>query len=626
MKKLLIALLIAVTATFACTVSAEESKVEISFKVGDSKLNINGTEVEVETPYVAGDGTTLVPLRVITEAFGAQVGWEGQTQTITLKYPDVDITLQIGNIVAKVNDHNETLAEAPTLSENDVTMVPLRFISETFGADVSYNTETEAILVIKEKFEDAQTVTGVTEMARIGDSYYNWSINTPADMKMTDRWQDGRSTEFTADDESILYVDIYQYTEDTLTPFDEEYSKVKDSFSNYTLMEAEKLTDSAGNQYMYFQAKNSKELIDYREYYAKDYINYEVISRIKISEDTTIKDMILTISNSFKLGKIDDQTYDLSNVSGNIREIKSDKYRFSFNIPADFHQYSSEETENQFTFFKPGKDEASGVSLQIYSKSSETTAETMAHKDHDYRLKTYNPEFSAISDVESTQDGGYRYTHKISGSSKDDRYSIDAFFEKGEYVYNMLVTVPSEKDAAQAEKIFSSFETEELDAEKIGKLLRNDPDEETLVSNTIGNYKFSLPAPWKGITGIGTGIKSTAFVNANTGSVLTVMVNSDNSYRIGSLTDEAESLAKYVTEQGNNKMVGKIEYETIGGNRYAQFKYKMTDDDASVSYSTVYMTTKSKELIIFTLDEKDIHYHSEGSEVLKSAIESLTKK
>ncbi|MCI8980422.1 MAG: copper amine oxidase N-terminal domain-containing protein, partial [Clostridia bacterium] len=141
MKKRVISVLLTLCMAFSYTVFATAEggdKVEIKFKVGDSVLSINGADVEVETPYIAGDGTTLVPLRVITEAFGAQVDWEGTTKTITLTYPEVGIVLQIGSVVAQVNEHNETLLEAPALSANGVTMVPLRFISETFGADVGY--------------------------------------------------------------------------------------------------------------------------------------------------------------------------------------------------------------------------------------------------------------------------------------------------------------------------------------------------------------------------------------------------------------------------------------------------------------------------------------------------------
>lgn len=626
MKKLFAAILIAMTAVLSCTALAEDSKVEISFKVGDSVLSINGDNVEVETPYVAGDGTTLVPLRVITEAFGAKVDWEGQTQTIKLEYPDVNITLQIGNIIAKVNDHNETLLEAPALSKNDVTMVPLRFISETFGATVSYDNATGAILVTKEKMNDSQTVTGITDMARTGDSYYNWSIDTPAAMKMTDRRQDGKSTEFTADDGSIIYVDIYKYTQDTLTPFEEKYSKVKDSFSRYTLTEAEKLKDNAGNQYMHFQAKNSKEIIDYREYYAKNHTNYEVVSRINVSEDTAAKDMILSISDSFKLGSIDNQTYDLSNVAGDMREVKSEKYRLSFKVPADFNQLSVLEAENEFMFFSPDTNNPSAVHLGVFSKTDDVTAQKLAQKDHDNRAKLYNPEFSTVSETESSAGGEYRYTHKISGASKRDYYNTDVFFEKGDYVYNISVTVPSENDAAQAERIIASLKTEDLDAGEIGKLIRNDPENKTLASNTIGDYKISLPASWKKGVVESIGADSFAFANTDIGSMITVAFYDDRDYKSGSLTNEVTNFSKYITEKNGNKLVGKVEYENIDGNRYARFTYQMTNDEMGDSYATVYMTIISKQLIMFTLYERDIYYKGESAEILKNAVESFTKK
>lgn len=626
MKKIFISVLLTLCMAFSCTafVTAEDSgKVEIKFKVGDSVLSINGADVEVETPYIAGDGTTLVPLRVITEAFGAQVQWDGTTKTITLSYPEVGIVLQIGSSVAKVNDHAETLLEPPALSANGVTMVPLRFISETFGADVGYDNATGSITVTKGNVTGSQTVTGITNMTRTGDSYYKWSIDTPIEMNMTDRGLDGMSTEFTADDGSELHIDVYKYTADKITPFDEEFSRVKDSFSKYTLMEAEKLTDNAGNRYMHFQAKGSKDMIDFREYYANDNITYEVTSIINISDDTSTKDMILSIADSFKLGNIDNQTYDLSNVADGMREIKSEEYKLSFKVPADYMQYSSQ-AENEFIFINPDSSKNSSVHLGVFSKTDSVTAQKLAQNDHDSRLKAYNTKLSTVSEVENTGDNVYRYTQKISGSSKHDGYNIDMFFEKGSYVYNMSVMISSEKNVADAEKIIDSLKTDELDPAKIGKLLRNDPDDETMISNTMGNYKISLPASWKSVFGSVSG--SHAYANSSTGSMIAVTVDNDSSHTSGSLTNDANSYYKYINEKTEDKTIDKVTYETIGNNRFAHFTYKITKDDYGDSYVTVYIMTKSKELIMFQLYDTDIYYGGESQEVLKNALESLTAK
>ena len=127
--------------------SEKMQNVEISFCIGDSILSINGSKVEVEAPYIAGEGVTLVPLRVISEAFGAEVNWDGDTKTVTIAHNDNNISVQIDNNTAVVNGENKTLEESPELTVNGITMLPLRFISEELGATVGYEHETQAISV-----------------------------------------------------------------------------------------------------------------------------------------------------------------------------------------------------------------------------------------------------------------------------------------------------------------------------------------------------------------------------------------------------------------------------------------------------------------------------------------------
>lgn len=131
-------------------VKAEETeKVTISFNVGSSIVNINGTEVEVEKPYIVGVGVTLVPIRVISESFGAEVKWDGDTKTVTVIDGETTIVVTVGSKTATVNGEEKELEEAPELTENGFTMIPLRFISENLGAEVGYVHETQAITVEK---------------------------------------------------------------------------------------------------------------------------------------------------------------------------------------------------------------------------------------------------------------------------------------------------------------------------------------------------------------------------------------------------------------------------------------------------------------------------------------------
>lgn len=124
--------------------------VTISFNVGSNVLDINNNKVEVEVaPYIAGEGTTLVPLRVISEAFGAEVAWDGETKTVTIIDGKTTIKVVIGSKTALVNGEEKTLEEAAELTGSGVTTVPLRFISETLGAEVGYAHETQLITVAR---------------------------------------------------------------------------------------------------------------------------------------------------------------------------------------------------------------------------------------------------------------------------------------------------------------------------------------------------------------------------------------------------------------------------------------------------------------------------------------------
>lgn len=123
--------------------------VSVKFNIGDSAININGEVVEVEKPYIAGVGVTLVPMRVISEAFGAQVIWDENTKSVTVNHDGKKIVVTIDSKVATVDGVEVALEEAPALTENGFTMIPLRFISENLGAEVGYIHETQTITVEK---------------------------------------------------------------------------------------------------------------------------------------------------------------------------------------------------------------------------------------------------------------------------------------------------------------------------------------------------------------------------------------------------------------------------------------------------------------------------------------------
>jgi transglutaminase-like putative cysteine protease len=100
---------------------------------------LDGIELAfADQPPIIASGRTLVPLRFVSEAFGAQVDWDPATGSVPIALDDINVMLRIGRREVVVNERTVLLDVAPTLI-NGRTMVPLRFVSEVLGATVSWS-------------------------------------------------------------------------------------------------------------------------------------------------------------------------------------------------------------------------------------------------------------------------------------------------------------------------------------------------------------------------------------------------------------------------------------------------------------------------------------------------------
>ena len=336
MKKLWCMLLAALMLFSVIPASAADGKVEISFYVGDETLTINGEAVTVEKPYVVGEGVTLVPLRVITEAFGATVEWIAETKSIVLTYPDVSILLQIDNPMAEVNGKAEKLLSAPELTSNGFTMVPLRFISENFGAEVSYDDATRKITVVKANGSLGNLVEGGITASYIGDSFYGWSMKNPANMEMIDREFDGTYTEFDYDGYDGFSLSIKHTPEDY--DFERDFNQWKSEFSGMTLMKADKKQNGPVKS-MHFQVKDQTDTMDVRIFMTDKY-GY-LLSSCCESSNTERKNEQLSVLDSFTLTYQEGDIHDLSNANDGVRTFTSDTLKFSIEIPEAYYQSNS---------------------------------------------------------------------------------------------------------------------------------------------------------------------------------------------------------------------------------------------------------------------------------------------
>ncbi len=132
-------------------VSVKYSKTTIiRLQVGNKSALINDSTYTLEASPTIVSGRTMVPLRFIGEAFGATFNYDSIFKIVDINFNGQEIKMQVGNKLAFVNGKSMALDVAPYIV-NGRTLVPIRFISEVFGADVSWDGTTKTVTIIYPK-------------------------------------------------------------------------------------------------------------------------------------------------------------------------------------------------------------------------------------------------------------------------------------------------------------------------------------------------------------------------------------------------------------------------------------------------------------------------------------------
>ncbi len=110
---------------------------------------IDGQTIQFPTqdPVIVEE-RTLVPMRTIFEALGAEVDWQKTdgVQTITATTEDTIINMTIDSKEYFVNGEGKELDVPPQLM-NDKTMVPIRAISESLGCYVGWDQDSKTVII-----------------------------------------------------------------------------------------------------------------------------------------------------------------------------------------------------------------------------------------------------------------------------------------------------------------------------------------------------------------------------------------------------------------------------------------------------------------------------------------------
>ena len=163
----------------------------ITVKIGESDLNIDGETMPIDTSgscaYVE-NGRTMLPVRGIAEAMGAEVSYNERDEKVSILSAEVSVQMVVGENSMTVNGETQSLRTAPEI-KNDRTMLPMRDVAEALDCEVDWNGETETVLLTK-KYQTKRIIvfdSDLNDNAAIEkidtDDYTVFQYETTADAK-----------------------------------------------------------------------------------------------------------------------------------------------------------------------------------------------------------------------------------------------------------------------------------------------------------------------------------------------------------------------------------------------------------------------------------------------------------
>ncbi|WP_281883075.1 stalk domain-containing protein [Paenibacillus sp. YYML68] len=132
-----------VTFTYRGTVPEPQTN-QIELTVNKKSVQVNGKAMTLEEAPFIREGNTLLPIRFVTDALGGSVSWDDQERKVTIMRGSKMIELWIDRNDLVVNGQRVT-AEVPPIIKSDLTMVPLRVLSENMGWKVTWDEKTQRI-------------------------------------------------------------------------------------------------------------------------------------------------------------------------------------------------------------------------------------------------------------------------------------------------------------------------------------------------------------------------------------------------------------------------------------------------------------------------------------------------
>ena len=135
-------------ATIQENLPAERAEAELAKT--RAKVTLDGNRIDTENLARVVNGRTMIPVRCLAEQMGADVSYDSTLKAARIVRAGVEIIMPIGSKTCTVNGEPFQMDVAPYI-ENGRTMIPARYVSELFGQNIQWISDTRTAAVTENK-------------------------------------------------------------------------------------------------------------------------------------------------------------------------------------------------------------------------------------------------------------------------------------------------------------------------------------------------------------------------------------------------------------------------------------------------------------------------------------------
>ena len=514
----------------------------VKVNVSSGSVTLNDEEMSVSAaPYVNQNGDTMVDMYALVNVLGGEITEKDGVYSVT--YDDVEIKYTLNSTDVEVAGQTLTMSSAVVVSDNGTVMAPLRFVSESLGADVTYNSESGEIVIVSAGGLDSgvnyKLLFKYTEKEKIGNSKEHWRFTKTDNFDMSESSY-GSSYRFSMNDISFT---LRSQKNDGTSSLEQYYLSMQKSYLssyNRNVMYDKGKGEHNGVEYVYTKYRRLDTVTEAYAYKTDEYFCFITIQRSfenfeTAKENTDVTAFLNSLEFDYKGGD-EENTVDVAEIGLEKQlagEEKSEyvdgNYRWSIKLNEDWSVNEYYGFYNKVTVIKPTSIETDDnfnygygydyddmyyyssyssvrdplIMISTYSNPNRQSAADWAKKNRDDYEKTVNSEKYKISEIKETQIGQIKAYYFEENYSEDENEYVEKtyYMNYGDFRYKINLGYDKREEEAEgfkesADAVIKSFVPGEININELGDALESDSDIDAL--NVLNEFKgdiFSINYP-----------------------------------------------------------------------------------------------------------------------------------